>query len=101
MTQAMACSQIGLFVEHDKLSCGKAWPSIPVCALQGKQSFEEAGGLTALEPLEYHSNDEIRMVTNHILDTHFYHEVCKSIWESRRLCLVLCGGARPPIPPPP
>ena len=36
--------------------------------------FEEAGGMEGLELLEYHQNETIRSLTNHVLDRYIYKE---------------------------
>ncbi|XP_064612301.1 uncharacterized protein LOC135476260 [Liolophura sinensis] len=41
---------------------------------EGKSIFEASGGLTALEALEYHSNEKLRQETCELLENYFYQE---------------------------
>ncbi|XP_033627036.1 importin subunit alpha-2-like isoform X1 [Asterias rubens] len=43
----------------------------------GKHLFEEHGGLTLLEPLEYHNNPTIHSQVAEFLETYFYHDADK------------------------
>ena len=36
--------------------------------------FEEAGGLSVIEPLEYHKDESIKSETNALLEKYFYKE---------------------------
>jgi len=45
-----------------------------MCLQSCTKEFEDAGGLSVIEPLEYHNDDTIKQETNALLEKYFYKE---------------------------